>query len=282
MNAMKRQKSSVGRRWCVAFILGSAGVGFAEAPLVPATLTRVQNKVSIGEIKAGESSAGRPAVVSDSVKANNFIKTGSDSRAELQFKDTSLVRVGQNSVFTFEAKSHTLSLDKGDMLFYAAPNQGVRTIKTAALSAAITGTLGKVTPDMMAILRGSTTVTVGGKKYKIPAGWAIKVIHGKVMIFKFDPLEAFRGKLFAMGPLPEDTGIQVNHNKTASHFPGQHDASAIYDALVNSVRQPKNIPVMTQPVTQPATQTVTPPAQTVTPPQTQVPAGGNPSIPGGG
>ena len=65
----------------------------------------------------------------------------------------------------------------------------------------------------------STTVTVGGKKYKIPAGWAIKVIHGKVMIFEFDPLEAFRGKLFAMGPLPEDTGIQVNHSKTASHFP---------------------------------------------------------------
>ena len=280
---MKRQKSSVGHRWCVAFILGSASVALAEAPLVPATLTRVQNKVSIGETKAGESSAGRPAVVSDSVKANNFLKTGGDSRAELQFKDTSLVRVGQNSVFTFDAKSHSLSLDKGDMLFYASPKQGIRTIKTAALSAAITGTLGKVTPDMMAILSGSTIVTVGDKRYRIPAGWAIKVIKGKVTVFKFDPLEAFRGKLFAMGPLPEDPRVQGNQKKTASNFPGQHDASAIQSALVNSARQPKNIPttVVTRPTTQPATQTVTPTIPTGTPSNPQVPGGTNPDKPAG-
>ena len=253
---MKRHTSSVAHRWAVAFILVSASVASAQVSLDPAKLTRVENKVSVGEIKAGQASAGRPAAVSDPVKADNFIRTGSESRAELQFRDTSLVRVGQNSVFSFDAKSRTLSLDKGDMLFYAAPNRCVRTIRTPALSAGITGTLGKVTPDMMAILRGSTTITVEGKSYRITAGWAIKVIKGKATIFKFDPQEATRGKLYTMGPLPEEMGIQVTHSKTAFHFPSLHDASAIDSALVNFVRQPRNMPrpVMMQPVTPAVTQ----------------------------
>ena len=215
---MKRHYFSAGCLWGAAFILAGVSATVAQAPLDSATITRVQNKVAVGEIKAGQLSARRPAVVSESLKATQVVQTGSDSRAELQFKDTSLVRVGQNSVFSFEGKSRTLSLDKGDMLFYAAPNQGVRSIKTPALTAAITGTVGKLTPDMLAILRGSTTVTVGGNKYRITAGWAVRVVNGRATHFRFDPREATRGKLYAMGPLPEDTGIQNQTELARIHF----------------------------------------------------------------
>jgi hypothetical protein len=174
-----------------------------------ATLTRVENKVTIGEIKGGQAAARRPAAVSETVKANSFIQTGSESRAELQFKDKSLVRVGQNSIFSFESKSRTLSLQEGSMLFYVAPGNGGGTIKTPAMTAAITGTLCKVSKDTIAALRGSVTIQVAGKPLKIPAGFAVKVSNSQAQVFKFDPREAGKGKLYAMGPLPENPGIQV-------------------------------------------------------------------------
>jgi len=223
-----------------------------------ATVTRVENKVSIGEIKGGQASARRPAAVSEVVKANNFIQTASGSRAELQFKDKSLVRVGQNSIFSFEAKSRTLSLEQGDMLFYVAPGNGGGTIKTPALTAAITGTLCKVARDMIVALRGSVTIDVGGKPVKIPAGFAVKVMDGRAHVFKYDPREAVKGKLYAMGPLPEDPGIQVKKQDHGIHFqdwlamdPRQVNPAFNRPQQVVQVVASRNAPPIQQPIQQP-------------------------------
>jgi hypothetical protein len=189
--------------------------------------------------------------VEETVKASNFVQTGIESRAELQFKDTSLVRVGQNSVFSFEAKTRTLSLDKGDMLFYVAPKHGPGTIKTPALTAAITGTLCKVAPDMIAVIRGSIAITVNGRRVTVPAGYAVRVVNRKAQIFRFDPREAARGKLYSMGPLPEDPAIQFAQDNAGLGFPDSHDRNAIDFGQVNPfVRRPIQIPqpVMPQPV----------------------------------
>ena len=260
---MKRHRVSSIRYLGIAAMMGTATMSVCASPFDSAQITRVENRVTVGEIHAGQAAGRRPAVVSDAVKANNFVQTGSDSRAELQFKDTSLVRVGQNSVFSFAAKSRTLSLDKGDMLFYVAPGQGNGTIKTPALTAGITGTLCKVAPDMIAVLRGSITVTVAGKIVKVPAGWAVKVVHGKARIYRFDPDEATRGKLYSMGPLPEDPGIQIKQARSAVHYPSLHDANAIDSGVVNpSIRQPAQMqrPVIPQPITPTLTQTQQPAA----------------------
>ncbi len=253
---------------------GIATMSACASSFDSATITRVENTVTIGEVAGGKAAGRRAAVVSAVVKANHFVQTGSESRAELQFKDTSLVRVGQNSVFSFEAKSRTLSLEKGDMLFYVAPGQGTGTIKTPALTAAITGTLCKVAPDMVAVLRGSITVTVNGERVKVPAGWAVKVIHHKAYLFQFDPNEANRGKLYSMGPLPEDPGIQIKNAKSAFHFPGLHHADAIDSAVVNPairrfVEIPRPVivePAQTAPVQTPPPVLVKPPVVVVPPP----------------
>ena len=268
---MKSHHFSSIRGWGIAALIGSATMTVCASPFDSATITRVENKVTVGEIAGGQASAKRAAAVSETVKANNFVQTGSESRAELQFKDTSLVRVGQNSVFSFEAKSRTLSLQKGDMLFYVAPGQGGGTIKTPALTAAITGTLCKVAPEMIAVLRGSITITVNGKKVKVPAGWAVMVIHGKVRIYMFDPNEANRGKLYSMGPLPEDPALPIQFAKDGSQFPSVHDANAVDSGVVNPHSRP--MPPMTQPVvTQPTTPQVTT-GTTTTPQNTTNPFG---------
>lgn len=232
---MKRQKLRFGYTLTVAVAATGIGSLFAAVPFDSATLTRVENKVSIGVIKDGKAAGKRVAAVSDIVTAHHFVQTASESRAELEFKDKSLVRVGQNSVFTFDSKSRTLTLEKGDMLFYVPPGSGGGTIKTPAITAAITGTLCKVSEEMIAVLRGSIMVLCGKeqKMTKVTAGWAVQVVNGKCKVFQFDPSQATKGKLYTMGPLPEDPGIEVAEDGTLLAFPNSHDQNAVDSGQVN-------------------------------------------------
>ena len=86
------------------------------------------------------------------------------------------------------------------MLFYVPPGSGGGTIKTPSLTAAITGTVGKVSKDMIAVLSGSIKTPWG----TVHAGQAIAFLNGNVTIFKFDTSQAMAGRLVAWGgPLPE-------------------------------------------------------------------------------
>jgi hypothetical protein len=89
-----------------------ASAAVAATPFNEATVTRLQAIVKYGEVKSGTTSA-RPAAVNDVVRAKNFLLTETDARAELKYEDGSVVRIGQNTVFSFEANSRTLSWRKG-------------------------------------------------------------------------------------------------------------------------------------------------------------------------
>jgi hypothetical protein len=173
--------------------------GHAQKPYDSALVTLVENKVSIGEEKKGRT-VEKKASISDVVTAKQFVLTSAQSRAELEFKDHSIVRVGQNSIFSFDAGTRTLSLEKGAMLFCVPPGSGGGQIKTPSLTAAITGTIGKVSANLIAVIKGSLDTQWG----KVPEGYAIESINGSVRIFKFDPCAAREGKLWTFGgPLPE-------------------------------------------------------------------------------
>jgi hypothetical protein len=166
-----------------------AGMGaYGVQPFSSATVTRIENQVSIGSHAGGKE---HPAAVHDVIEAETYLFTQDKSRAELEFPDHSIVRVGQNAVFSFDAASRTLSLEKGAMLFYVPPGSGGGTIKTPSLTAAITGTIAKVSGNMIAVLSGSV---------KTPWG----TINGQPHIFKYEPSQALAGRLVAWGgPLPE-------------------------------------------------------------------------------
>lgn len=169
----------------------------AAAPFQSATISRLENSVFLGDTTKGSKSE-HPAAVADVVKNKEYVFTATDSRVELEFPDRSLVRIGQNSVFSFESESRTLSLEKGAMLFYIPPGNGGQ-IKTPSITAAVTGTIAKVLPNLIAVISGQLTTPWG----IVEAGWAIENINGKVRIFRYNPLEASKGKLYAWGPLPE-------------------------------------------------------------------------------
>jgi hypothetical protein len=178
-----------------------AGSALAATPYTQATVTRTENKVSYGTVK-GDRSDTRPAEPQDVVKAMNFLLSESDSRAELKYDDGTIVRIGQNTIFTFEANSRTLNLKKGTFVFFVPKGQGGGSIKTPSLTAAITGTVGKVSDNIIAILEGEVVLKPSGDVVR--AGeFARRNPDGTITIAKFDPLKMFDGKLMTFnGPLP--------------------------------------------------------------------------------
>ena len=183
------------------------GMGaYGVQPFTSATVTRLENHVSLGSHSGGNE---RPAALHDIVQAETYLFTQDKSRAELEFPDHTIVRVGQNTVFSFDAASRTLSLEKGAMLFYVPPGSGGGNIKTPSLTAAITGTVAKVAPNLIAVLSGELTTKWG----VVHAGEAIAFIDGKIRIFRFDPTQALAGYLIAWGgPLPELPEIGGENN----------------------------------------------------------------------
>jgi hypothetical protein len=199
---------------------------YGALPFTSATVTRVENHVSIGDHTGGNE---RPAALHDVVQAETYLFTQDKSRAELEFPDHSIVRVGQNTVFSFDASSRTLSLEKGAMLFYVPPGSGGGNIKTPSLTAAITGTVGKVSENLIAVLSGELKTPWG----TVHAGEAIARINGNVRIFKYDQSQAMAGYLIAWGgPLPELTEVGGETN-TIYQQPNLQWLNAIDTGIVN-------------------------------------------------
>ncbi|PZR74867.1 MAG: hypothetical protein DLM52_08685, partial [Chthoniobacterales bacterium] len=87
-----------------------------------------------------EQAAPRPATVNDEVRDGTAVRTGTESRTELTFTDQTLARLGANTIFTFAEGTRNLDLKDGAMLLRVPKNAGGAKIKTAAITAAITGT----------------------------------------------------------------------------------------------------------------------------------------------
>jgi len=173
----------------------------AVEPLASATVTRVENKVSYGKI-VGDKSETRPAATNDVVKAGNFLMSETDSRAEMKYDDGTIVRIGQNTIFSFEANTRTLNLKQGTFVFYMPKGKGGGTIKTPTFTAAITGTIGKVSKNIIAIIEGEITLLPSGRK--VAEGFFARInADGTIDILPFDLSKEFNGKLMTFnGPLP--------------------------------------------------------------------------------
>jgi hypothetical protein len=115
-----------------ALLTGPSGA----APLKEASVTRIINDVRVME------SAGlqRPAALSETVRDRQAVVTGVQSRAELLFADKTLTRLGASTVFTFKEGTRNMDLQRGTMLLQVPKGAGGAQIKTAAVTAAITGT----------------------------------------------------------------------------------------------------------------------------------------------
>jgi hypothetical protein len=108
----------------------------AADKLHTAAVTRVYNKVDL----LAPNQSAVPAKVGDNVSGQAAVQTGNQSRAQLEFNDQTIARLGANSVFSFERGTRDLNLNEGVILLEVPKNAGGATINTAAVTAAVTGT----------------------------------------------------------------------------------------------------------------------------------------------
>ena len=82
----------------------------------------------------------RPASKGSVVSGKMAVRTGLKSRAQMDFPDASIVRLGANSVFSFIQSQRDVDLEKGTILMQVPKSLGRTKIRTSSISAAITGT----------------------------------------------------------------------------------------------------------------------------------------------
>jgi hypothetical protein len=147
----------------------------------------VRQKVNVVSVAPNLTSEPRPAAQGAIIHDENVVRTGNESRAELEFSDLTLARLGSNSIFSFDAKARTLSFTQGAVLFSKPPNSGPIELRSGAITAAITGSTGfisnvpiggiKKTAHPSPNSRGSTTMVgmlegklIGGARWIDSAG----------------------------------------------------------------------------------------------------------------
>jgi hypothetical protein len=136
------------------------------APLNEATVTRVVNKVEIIPANA----APQPADLGEVIRGRTGVRTGGNSRAQLTFADQTLARLGANTLFSFERGTRSLDLERGSILLEVPKDAGGATIRSAPVTAAITGTTlmmeyspGNPGAVKLIVLEGTVRLSLAGR-----------------------------------------------------------------------------------------------------------------------
>ena len=106
--------------------------------------------------------AARPVVVNETVRQGNAVQTGTQSRSELTFRDETITRLGEKTIYNIGG-GRTIELGSGQFLLYVPKNKGGAKVKMGPVTAAITGTtvLGNVYPNGLVeftVLEGSACI----------------------------------------------------------------------------------------------------------------------------
>src|SRR5438034_889631 len=104
----------------------------------------------IQDVKVLPSNAApRPAALNDNVRQGTAVQTGVQSRSELTFKDQTITRLGEKTIFSVGQGARTIDLGSGQFLLYVPKKAGGAKIKMGPVTAAITGTtiLGNYDPS---------------------------------------------------------------------------------------------------------------------------------------
>jgi hypothetical protein len=165
--------------------------GVDAAGLEEAQVTQVVQDVKVVPSNA----APRPATVNDTVRRGSAVQTGVQSRSELTFKDKTITRLGEKTIFSVGQGARTIELGSGQFLLYVPKNAGGAKIKMGAVTAAITGTtvMGNVAPSGIVeftVLEGTACIHLDqtGQALSVQAGQ--KVVYDPVTNRVEDPVNA--------------------------------------------------------------------------------------------
>ena len=116
--------------------IASTSSRIEAAKLERARVTKAVNEVNL----LPENRSPVPAKPGNVISGRTALQTGNRSRAELEFTDESVVRLGSNSVFGFKTDEREIDLQQGSLLLQVPKGRGTTKIKSLPITAAITGT----------------------------------------------------------------------------------------------------------------------------------------------
>lgn len=118
-----------------AVFLGAAGLT-SGADLSQAV---VRQKVNVVTVAPNLTAPAEPAGPGSLVHDQNVVRTGTASKAELEFSDQTRTRLTSNAIFTFDAAARTMNFKQGAGLIGKPTNSGPIDFTSGAVSGAITG-----------------------------------------------------------------------------------------------------------------------------------------------
>jgi hypothetical protein len=161
----------------------------AAADLEEAKVTQVVQDVKV--VPSG--AAARPAAMNETVRQGNAVQTGTQSRSELTFRDETITRLGEKTIYTIGG-GRTIELGSGQFLLYVPKKAGGAKVKMGPVTAAITGTtvVGNVSPSGIVeftVLEGTARVQLDsvGQCLLVVAGQ--KVTYDPIAMRLEDPVE---------------------------------------------------------------------------------------------
>jgi outer membrane biosynthesis protein TonB len=163
---------------CASLFLLLVAVTGRSGELREARINKIINEVHVVDPATGS----KPAELQQVIKNDLGVKTGIKSRSELLFQDDTLTRLGPESYFSFTAGTRDMALKEGTMLLHAPKGLGGAKIRTAAVTAAITGTTIMVEHRAgkhikVLVLEGSLRLSVNGR-----FGDSLLLLPGKMVI----------------------------------------------------------------------------------------------------
>jgi len=181
------------------YILLVAPVAFALANWLPnqataadlqeAKVTQVVQDVKV--VPAG--AAARTVTVNETVPQGNAVQTGTQSRSELTFRDQTITRLGEKTIYNVGG-GRTIELGSGQFLLYVPKKAGGAKVKMGPVTAAITGTtvVGNVSQSGVVeftVLEGTARVRLDrvGQCLLVVAGQ--KVTYDPIAMRLEDPVE---------------------------------------------------------------------------------------------
>jgi hypothetical protein len=112
----------------------------------------LSNEVSADELKEAKvtqviqdvrvlpsNASPRPAAVNDNVHQGTGVQTGVQSRSELTFKDQTITRLGEKTIFRVGEGPRNIDLGSGQFLMYVPKKAGGAKVKAGPVTAAISG-----------------------------------------------------------------------------------------------------------------------------------------------
>jgi FecR protein len=128
--------------------------------------------------------AARPVAVNETVRQGNAVQTGTQSRSELTFRDETITRLGEKTIYNI-GNGRTIDMGSGQFLLYVPKKAGGAQIKMGPVTAAITGTTvyGQVYPSGIiefTVLEGTACLHVES------VGQSLQVMGGQMIVY--DPI----------------------------------------------------------------------------------------------